>query len=292
MKLSSILSVGTTSDQEDLLDSDALASSLVSLDAKPEQPELIARLRASNIFDCCVRQKVFMVQNEILDAQYHGFAMRLTLAIGKGTHWWLQNDPELFGDRRYGIWKCTACGFRGWGGAASLSKGCPKCKAISDVFVYDEMELVSSDGLIGGHPDCFLLKRNSVVRLTEFKTINGNDFETLRNPLISHVWQVNAYFMMLAEGDKLPSQVSIDPNKAYLIYFSKKHEVSRFPVKAFLVRPDLGIQQRITEKKEAFRLGLSGKKTPELHRDCAMHGFGTSRAKKCPVRDLCKEIDK
>jgi hypothetical protein len=147
--------------------------------------------------------------------------------------------------------------------------------------------------LVTGHPDLFLptnLKKKSrsrFLRVTEIKSIGGEDFDKLQAPLIEHEWQLQTYMWSCSNDRKMP--VEIDPNIGYLFYVSKRHKVKELPMKMFKVRRSEAILMRIKEKLELFRIGRANypNKLPPPDDRCLRGGMTSYMTKSCVVREEC-----
>jgi hypothetical protein len=264
-----------------LEDPPALASVYTRLESGREI-QAIGKPRASSLYDCCIRYHVLGTKFKVTKSGYLGFRDRLLFGIGTAMHEWLQNDPSIFGNRRRGIWRCRACGnTTKFGPPPAIN--CTKCGGSHRAFVYQEFALNLKDPPITGHPDMFLKRRSGAVRLVEFKTIEGDAFEKLVAPLVSHRWQISAYMWACSLSRRIPE---IDTKYGYVFYFAKKQSAGSFPVKAFPVRLTDDVMGPIKKKLDLYRDGLAGAPVP-LHSDCELSKWEHWRARMCPVLSHC-----
>jgi len=144
---------------------------------------------------------------------------------------------------------------------------------------------------VSGHPDMFVAPKSNkdVIRVMEFKTINGEKFETLKAPMISHIWQLQTYVWMLNENDAL-LPASVDPDYGYIVYISKKEKYGELPIKTFVVKKDRTIISKVKKKLSTYMDGVAGKGMPPVLSNCQRSNFTDYIAKSCPVADVCKNI--
>lgn len=265
----------------------ALSSSLVRLATEKEE-QRIGLPRASSLYDACMRMHVLGTKHKLRGTSYTPFNLKLTFAIGEALHLFLQNYPDIFGDRRRGLWKCRACReilpFSG-----PPTNNCRHCGARPEAIQYYEYPLLCKKPPITGHPDMFLAKRDGRIRVAEFKTINGEAYEELDSPLPGHVWQLTAYMWICSKRVEFP--VKLDTKYGYLFYFSKKHSKRRFPMKCFPVTLDKDRLAKIITKLNSYAFGIATKNPvmPEPHEECLTSEWSGWRAKGCPALRYCKE---
>lgn len=250
--------------------------------------------RASGLYAACIRQHIIGTLDHLEQVRWSAFSNQITYGIGSAVHYWMQNTPDIFGDRRRGWWKCLACGKIGYFGAPPKKKyRCRFCGARSEAFVYYEHPLnLSGEYPVTGHPDMFLEKLLGVFRVLEIKTMNLKDFQKLIAPLIDHSWQIHTYVWACGQKEaKLP--VKIDQDLAYIAYVAKQQS-KEFPIKIFPVRIESALIDRIKVKLSSYRIGLRDfpKGLPEAHVECSRGLFDNYRAKSCPCRKKCIVLDK
>ena len=265
------------------------AAAQVSLHTNQED-QFIGLPRASSLYKACMRMHVLGTKLKRVQREYLTLRERLVFGFGNAIHYWIQNSRDVFGDKRYGWWRCSACGERLYFGpppAIKLKKHrCPKCKAAEEAIVYDEHALRIKDPYyVTGHPDMFLLF-DTVLRVVELKTIRGDVFSGLIVPLIEHVWQVHAYMWGLEQ--KPIQKADFDLSKAYIVYISKIVRPGEFPIKSFTVERDERIMKRIFDKLDLYKNGMQDypKNLPPKNKVCARNQ-GCYEARTCPVVIEC-----
>jgi len=264
----------------------AIAANVVELQTEVEKMR-IGGPRASSLYGACIRMHVLGTIYKREKKQWESFKDRVTFGIGNAIHFWMQNTPDVFGSRRRGWWKCSACGrVRYFGGPPR--RPCEHCGAKKTATFYHEHYMKVREPLIvTGHPDMFWEKTNKVFRVCELKSISGEMFPSLAAPLIAHVWQVQTY-MWGSEFDKsLP--IDVDRNVGYILYVSKKEHTDQIPVKMFPVKRDEALVLRIRAKLGAYVRGMKEypKWLPPMDSHCETSKLSSYRARFCPVREEC-----
>lgn len=266
-----------------------LTAELVELSTDTEVQQ-IGRPRASSLYDACMRMHVIGTKEIIEMKQYVSLKQRLTYGIGNAVHWWVQNKPFLFGDRRRGWWKCRACGTIIYFGPPPHMT-CPYCGAKSEAIVYKEHAIsLWGDYPVTGHIDLFFERVSDVLTVAEIKTIDKDWFKELVAPLIEHEWQLNTYLWTCPQDGKLPQ--NIYPKKGYLIYISKGFHRDQMPVKVFPVKASSKIIGRIKKKLAAYKKGMDDypASLPAPLDECVASSFGKYRAKTCPALKICQRL--
>lgn len=258
----------------------ALASAFMDLDANVAIKDPPTHLRASSIIDCCIRQKALQNIYQVSSTAYTDFSLRLIYGLGNAVHKSLQNDAGFFGNRRLGQWVCKCPQDLPTGNTLSRYPGrCPDCNTEPR---YWEVELKYDSPPLSGHPDMFL-DCGDAVRLAEFKTINGSDFQSLRRPLEAHVHQMQAYFMLIRM-----TQTEAEYDYGYIFYVDKSG--GAFPIKAFRVDAVSALQDQIGVRLMSFRNAIRSKGSvlPRVHAQCSRSNFSRYPAQGCPVIDICR----
>jgi hypothetical protein len=243
--------------------------------------------RGSKLYDMCVRQHVLGTVEQAKVKEWSTAAGRVTFGIGNALHFWFQNTPDLFGDKRRGWWRCLACRkLVGFGGPPK--KRCRFCGAHQEAIVYYEhgIKLSGDPFYFTGHVDMFLL-HHSLIRVTEMKSMNGDKFDKLVAPLAAHEWQLQSYMWALQRDKRFP--IPVDPNVGYLAYITKKHASGKLPVKIFPVKRTESVIERIEKTLGDFAKGLDHfpKHMPPAIDECERANFTNYRAKSCPVKSQC-----
>lgn len=270
-----------------------LANELMRLDARREQKRYTSYLRCSGLHDVCPREHMLGWYLDRTYSPYVDASMLFTFEIGHAVHERLQNNPQFFGDDLLGFWRCS-CGFERFG--RRQKQACPSCGGAADMFIYREHFVKTKDPWrLTGHMDGLLQVGPGDVRVADFKTVNGKDFDALTAPLADHKMQVHGYMMSLDHDETLPIRVSRD--KALLIYFSKQHKVKCMPVKAFHVSRDGAIEETLVRMLEDHKRTYDFIQAAE--RDvpiswptplprCVASNFSDYRSKNCSVKTECQ----
>jgi len=267
-------------------DSAVIAFENLELFSKAEE-KVIGAPRASSLYESCVRMLVIGTKNRVVRKSWDSLNDRMIFLIGHAVHYWAQNTPDLFGNRRRGWWRCSACGAIRQFGPPPTTK-CEKCGARPEASIYAEHYFKLKDPFyVTGHSDMFIEKKKALFRVVELKTISGDAFSKLRAPLVQHEWQVLTYLLGVAHDKTLP--VSIDSRAGYIVYISKKFTTKEAPVKMFLIKKNPLIQQKIKEKLMLYKNAIDGGPLPPPKPSCLQSKFGNYEAKFCPVRKQCIE---
>ena len=266
-------------------DPQMLAHRLMNLESTKETKLPDRRLRMSSISKVCVRGHLLAYRNNISSTEHLPVSMRVTFDIGNALHLFFQNSPDYLGYKRLGWWQCLACGTQTFGRKPQMK--CSACGAAARAIHYREHALKMPDSIpVSGHVDCFLEVASGDIRVLDFKTINGEDFETLKAPKADHVLQVIGYMKYMQYDENFP--VKVNPDKGLLLYISKKHTVKSLPFKIFHVNR-LKIYEDVIDKKVAdVKHGLEDVSyLPDPLDECIKSKFVSSTCRNCPVVLLC-----
>lgn len=265
-----------------------LARSLISWRSNREDEYYTRYLRSSSIYQVCIREYALGYFDGLtLEKNFEPAALHAVFAVGHAVHSWLQNSYEFFGAKLLGWWECSACGHVVFG--RHQKHPCPMCAAMSRAFFYREHSIKIGEPLWGtGHIDLFLEIEPGYIVVCDIKTIDGNAFKKLDNPLISNVYQVTDYLMLLDYDTTLP--VTIVNDRALLLYVSKSYQTSSFPAKAFWVKRDEVIENAIQQKRTRFAEAIRTGKLPDPLEECMSSRFLSFRARNCPFSEKCKEL--
>lgn len=273
---------------EGINDPQTLASTFVEIHATHERRE-IAQPRASSLYDACMRKHVIGTIFHMYEVAHSGIKQHLLYGIGNAVHYWLQNSGDVFGDRRYGWWRCLACGTTRYFGKPP-KKPCEHCKASAAATVYQEHGIILRKPLVvSGHPDMFCMSEEELLRVAEIKTMEGDAFDKLVAPVIDHVWQLQTYMWAAPLDKKLP--VKIDSGVGYIFYVTKRGRKDFFPLKCFPVAWDRGLVMRIKEKLSLYTKGIEQypKNLPAPIDECKDKHWSSWRAKNCVALQECME---
>lgn len=275
------------SEIEGMNDASAIAAESIEMVSSKETNQIGAP-RASSLYGACMRKLVLGTLQCRSEDQWEGVKDRLTYGIGNAIHFWVQNTGELFGSRRRGWWRCTACNKVRYFGAPPRSK-CENCGARKEATIYHEHSLkMTGEYEATGHPDMFFEKVKGIFRLAEIKSISGDAFPKLKAPMIQHEWQLLAYMWGCAKDKTLP--VKTDPKVGYVVYVSKKHHADILPVKMFVVKANRYILDQIKAKLKSYKAGIKDPKNslPERASACTKN-FQCYQASSCVCRPECKK---
>ncbi|MDR1945993.1 MAG: hypothetical protein LBQ51_02345 [Desulfovibrio sp.] len=278
-------SVKSQSDIDGVVDPSLLAHRLLNLSGRVEQHTYSRKLRLSSIAGVCVRERLIGLRRSITAEIRVPLGLRVTFDSGTGIHDFMQNTNAYFGDKRLGWWRCRACGHRQFG--TKPKEKCPKCNALKSAFVYSEHSLkLPEDIPVSGHPDMFVNVGPGDIRIADFKSINGDEFDRLSSPKAEHAIQVVGYMKYIGLDDTLPIRVNTE--RGLVIYVSKKHTVKKLPFKAFHVVKSPVFIKLIENKVELFKRGLDDETfLPDPETVCVGSKFSCWTAKECPVLSWC-----
>lgn len=266
------------------------AAAQVSLHTE-ENEDLIGPPRASSLYKACMRMHVLGTKFKRKRKEVLTLRERIIFGLGKSAHHWIQNTPDIFGDKRRGWWKCQFCkAILYFGAPPAGDYHCPNCNAPVYCMIYEEHAVSMDFPLrVTGHPDMYLDMGDSELYTTELKTMNGEDFTGLVAPLIEHNWQLQTY--MWATGEQPIEGVNISKDKGYIVYVTKRIRPGEFPVKSFTVRRDAELLKRMHAKLKLYSMGL--KKFPSQippRQPVCERSPNCYQAKSCAVYSDCFSI--
>lgn len=244
--------------------------------------------RASSLYDACMRMHVLCTATKRKKKVYSSINDAMTFMIGNSVHYGCQNFPDLFGDDRYGFWKCLACEKISDFGPPPTTR-C-SCGAGLGSFIYHEFgDVITEPYKFSFHVDMFK-KVGNIYRITEYKTIAKDAFIKLTSPLIQHEYQLVTYMLGCFYSKKL--LVKVDPIVAYIYYFAKGHISKGLPVKVFVIKMTKASLDNVRNKLQQYKIGLIDypKNIPLMSNDCQNKNFDCWRAKICPVREECMNL--
>lgn len=272
-------------------DPEALAAAFSNFNREKEvQP--ISVPRASSLYDACMRKHVIGTKFDLVEPHWINLRAKLIFGIGNAVHDKIQNSDILFGENRYGWWKCLGCGVTRYFGAPP-KRPCEKCGARAEATIYLEHAMMLRKPLmVRGHPDIFfkvIFAKTKLLRVAELKTLTGDEYDKLVAPIIDNVWQITTYMWGCSIDKSLP--VSIDPNLGYIVYVTKKQTKDVFPLKIFPVLYDADLLKRIKAKLGLYKKGLDDypKNLPAPVEECERSRFDGYRARTCPALIECKK---
>jgi hypothetical protein len=265
----------------------AIAAENIHMKGELDDLQHVREPRASSLYQACMRMHVLGTHYGTTYQNWNGLRDRLVYGIGNSVHWWLQNTPDVFGDRRRGWWKCQACGETRYFGAPP-TKRCKYCNALPAASIYHEHEMIIQKPYpLRGHPDMFFEKIKGIFRVSELKSMSGEEFPKLKYPDISHLWQLNAYIWGGAYDTTLP--VPLDQEVGYIVYVAKKEQKGTLPIKMFACQRDEALIGRIKRKLGVYRDGCVDfpKNIPLPLDECVKTNFSVYKAKTCPTLKEC-----
>lgn len=272
-------------------DPQMLAHRLMSLESTRETKLPDRRLRMSSIANVCVRGQLLAFRNNTSMSEYLPAGMKVTFDIGNAIHLFFQNSQNYLGERRLGWWQCLTCGSKVFG--RKPQKKCGMCGASDRASQYHEHALRMPDDIpVSGHIDCFVEVAPNDIRVLDFKTINGEDFETLKAPKADHVIQVTGYMKFIQYDSTFP--VKVNPDKGLVLYISKKHVTRGLPFKMFHVQRLKVYEDFIDAKVNDFKHGLDDESYLPAPLDaCVNSKFASYACRSCPVvRECLKKYGK
>ena len=272
-------------DIDSVTDPSMLAHRLMNLEGLSERRHFDHRLRMSAMHDVCVRGQLLGLRHNVARTERLPLSMRVTFDLGNAIHFFFQNAAGYLGGNRMGWWQCLACGRRVFG--RRPVRKCQGCSASDRAFQYVEHALhMPADVPVSGHIDGFLEVAPGDIRIVDFKTINGEDFDRLTGPKPEHSIQVNGYMHYIQRDDRLP--VRVNGERGLLLYISKKHAVRSLPFKMFHVRREKMFIDVIERKVAEFRRGLEDAAyLPEPLQSCAAAQFKSAACRSCAVYSFC-----
>lgn len=235
-------------------------------------------VHASNVYNYCTRRTALHRKHKdsivVVDKQ-KGIATAMTYLIGRHIQKILtDHTPDLVGK-----WECTHCGNILSG---LRPKACPICRGT--VFTYNELRVIvpcGKDFAISGSMDHLIQDTDGKVYFEEVKSIKPEVFDTLTEPEISHIYQVQPYLWMISEAKGVYAKdigmLKLQSTKAYVTYVCKTQKP--MPMKTFTVYRDKKFMQKMNtiakDLKSIPKLGALPKRicSTSLHpmaRDCKM----------------------
>lgn len=238
-------------------------------------------MRMSEIDRACPREWVIGYRKTQKVKDVARFANLVVMDLGSALHWWLQNTPTYFGDKRIGYWKCIACGNTRFG--APPTTACEVCGAKPSAFFYDEyMFRLKEPFRVVGKLD-MILAIGGKYRAVEIKSHAGNR----PIPQGAHISQLCGYIHYCQNDPNIP--VPIDPSIGYLVYINKNFSYSQ-PILSYPIRPTKTVIEKLDSKVSAYTHGTITGELPLPLNDCVGSNWTSSRAKNCPMRTLCKKL--
>lgn len=265
--------------------------------------------RASSIMKACLRLHIIAMHN-VLYRQDKNTALpqRMALSLGNALHYWIQNQPDFYGDDRRGWWKCLACEkVPYFGKPPGPGYHCPFCGASYHAFEYKEHPMVIKGNPFygSGHPDLFLAETKKVsdewVMTNELKSIkNGQndkwDWDNIIEPLAEHKYQVMMYLLGLKHDPILKQRkIKVIPSQANISYIAKGNFGNKLPIKTFTIeaKQHKDIAEDILQRLSLFKQGFEDypKSIVPVLSVCKGSEFSHYEARNCPGLDICRALN-
>jgi hypothetical protein len=272
--------------EDEIDDPVALAATFVHMKAIKQMAFQIGKPRASSILESCIRMHTIGTVKKVEKPEWSGPKSRVLFGYGNAYHYWVQNTPDVFQDKRVGWWQCRACGDVSYFGPPPTEK-CIECNAYPTAFVYFEHALnLEGKEPVSGHPDLFLQTVRK-LRITEIKSMNDDDYQKLKGPLAAHEAQTQTYMWGCSQDESLP--MKIDSEMGYVLYINKKYKTSELPFKMYKVKKSPVLLQSIITRLRSYKNGIDNYPkglAPPLG-PCEASEFTNYKAKSCPCKQEC-----
>ena len=236
-------------------------------------------LHVSDLIQTCIRKVALSEHTQRpLFGEPLSDAQQLTFAQGQAVHTVIQQRVrEVAGEQLYGDWVC-GCGGAVWRGLYTQRPAdtCARCQQA--LTRYQEVVITHEALCLVGSPD-LVLQWAGRYTVTEIKSMNGRQWETLTEPVPNHVIQVLLYWWLWREaGYPVHDQVSI-------LYVNKQFSYQS-PYKEFILTPTaqlarLELYWQAAREWAAFR--AQGRLPPRV--TCADPRCTTAKA--CPLAVVC-----
>lgn len=262
-----------------------------------EEPRSHHTLHASDLMkdlEFCPREFAFL-DNGLAKKkhQFIGTSLRLTFDHGKEVEYNIRNS--YLRDVVSGWWKCNVCGHRHPTFGKEPKVKCQKCGWGN--WVYDEVRFVSPISGISGSLDILLDVKQAKLRIVEVKTMDKDEFKSLKAPLAEHKFRTSLYLRLAEESDHSISE-RVNISEAHILYVSKSYgfkdeslkaagiaDASFSPFKEFTVKRDDSLTDTAVEKAKALK---AVRDNPSLGMPCGVCINGlTKRAQKCSAVSSC-----
>lgn len=261
-----------------------LARSIFNFESEERSRPYTASIRMSSLADVCIRERYLGVMAGEFFQQKVWTGLQFTFDLGHAIHDFLQNHPNYFGDRRLGWWRCLNCNYEYFGGRPQTK--CVCCSAGRQCIRYREHAIDQTDPyFVTGHIDSFISVVPGLVRVADFKTIGSREFKTLKAPKGEHKIQVGGYMLTCQYDTSLP--VKVDAKRGLILYVCKEAVVGELPIKVFHVDLDHMTEKYIRDTLGGFTDAIKTNTCPEAKAECLASKFQGTRAKACPMREVC-----
>lgn len=239
------------------------------------------KIHASDVYDFCARRLVLSrnTGKGIVKAPVASYGTYITFEIGNYVQ---QLVIESLVNNIIAHWECLSCK-RDWYGLRP-----PKCACGSLWFHYNELGFSIPLGAVDivGHIDIFYKLPSGKIIPVEVKSIDGDRFDKLVEPLTSNEIQVQTYLWGLCHKKAaIPSwlvdRYRIDSTVGAIIYVSKAHRYD--PLKVFPVQLSKVHSASMSVIEREMKAYSKNGKIP--NRICNTRLFPMAR--KCSLVDEC-----
>lgn len=238
----------------------------------------------------CPRQAVLQQRFNTSTTDVVTGGHRVVWAIGRAIEKHIRDSyiKHTGGKDVYGKWSCN-CGRVKYEGFKSNQVGrCVACRSYADN--YGEVDLISHEVGLAGHPDFIFRLSNGKLVIVEIKSIkvdtkhNNIGFKDLKEPLANHVLQAAAYRRLFKEA-------GFDVYDKILIVYAAKDFVYGSPYKSYPVDVTKGHWEGSLDRmwQEALTLKTAFESGSTPSRVCP--SCDSPIAKKCSISTTCFAMD-
>jgi len=164
----------------------------------------------------CPREVALLdITKKLPKDRYISVPLRVTFAQGNALHELVRQD--WLRDEVVGTWVCRGCDH-----TINFSKRpklmCPKCKR--NLWKYEEERFTSVTAGVSGGMDMLIDFNTGKHTLVEVKTMDKDQFKSLKAPLAEHRIRTCMYLWIVKDSDR-PEREKVHVDKAKLLYISK-----------------------------------------------------------------------
>lgn len=234
-------------------------------------------IHASALPGLCPRQHVLMVSLGIrVDERITG-AHRVMWTVGRAVEQHIRDQLiDGYPSSIFGLWSCL-CGSVQHRGHKPHDKHCTGCGTPATN--YNELTLTSDEYGVTGNPDIILRHEGAYVPV-EIKSMTGEDWKALKQPMGNHLAQVSSYRRLMEE-------VGMPVHNDVVVVYCSKHFNWGSPYKEF--HTNASTTQNTDAIAHLFNKAKQVKEaTPDkLPPRTVCSSRNSKRAKACPVADTC-----
>jgi hypothetical protein len=248
--------------------------SLIKSIFRNERNDYGKNIHASDIYNFCVRRHCLFAKETIIleEKRDKDIATAVTFAIGKKIQEIVEeNIPNI-----YGTWKCKICGKYQYGFRPTSMIPC-NCGNEGD-FNYIETEIYAGDKdfKITGHID--ILTMGKEIYPIEIKSISSKGFDPLKEPLLSHKYQLLTYLWLAKYGN---CKFKLSTEEGYIIYVCKEYR--NVPIKIFKVHTEEFFNKHMLNIIRELKKFYKTKEIPSKSCTTKYHLM----AKNCQIKEYC-----